>query len=94
MFKKPVIASNAGGPAERITHEVDGLLFQLGDPRSLAAAIRRAATEEGLWERLVAGIKPPPSRDTMVSKYLELYQAAPVSQESSELRAVVATVPV
>ena len=75
MFKKPVIASNIGGPAERITGEVDGILFQVGDARSLADAIRRASTEDGLWERLVSGIRPPPERDTMVDGYLRLYEA-------------------
>ena len=59
MFHRPVIASNVGGMAERIRHDVDGLLFQVADPRSLARTMRRACTEEGLWERLVAGIEPP-----------------------------------
>ena len=46
MFGKPVICSNiVVGRAERIAHDVNGLQFQLGDPRSLAEAIRRAATE-------------------------------------------------
>jgi len=74
MFKKPVIASNVGGPAERITNEVDGLLFQIGDARSLADTIRRACTEDGLWERLMSGIRPPPSRDAMVNGYLGTYR--------------------
>jgi glycosyltransferase involved in cell wall biosynthesis len=73
-FGRPVIASNAGGPAERITHEVDGLLFALGDARALAETMRRAMTEEGLWEKLAAGIKPPPSRVAMVEGFLEVYK--------------------
>ncbi len=35
----PVIASNAGGTAERITHDVDGLLVPPGDEQALASAI-------------------------------------------------------
>ena len=35
----PVIASNVGGPAEILTHEVNGLLIEPGDERALAAAI-------------------------------------------------------
>src|SRR6185312_2785138 len=62
MFGKPVICSNVGGPAERIRHEVDGLHFQMGDARALARTIRRACTEDGLWERLHAAVPEPPSR--------------------------------
>ncbi len=35
----PVIASNVGGPAEILTHEVNGLLIEPGDERALATAI-------------------------------------------------------
>jgi glycosyltransferase involved in cell wall biosynthesis len=74
MFGKPVICSNRGGPGERVRHDVDGLHFQLGDPRSLADAIRRAATEEGLWERLHACLPQPPSRPEMVREFIRLYK--------------------
>ena len=72
-FGRPVIASNIGGPAERVTDGVDGLLFELGDARALAETMRRACTEEGLWEKLHAGIKPPPSRAAMVEGFLQVY---------------------
>ena len=36
----PVIASNLGGPAEILTHGVDGLLVEPGNEQELAAAIR------------------------------------------------------
>ena len=73
MFRKPVICSNVGGMAERVTHETDGLHFEMGDPVSLAATIRRAATEDGLWERLSQATPEPPSREAMVEGYLALY---------------------
>jgi glycosyltransferase involved in cell wall biosynthesis len=73
MFGKPVICSNVGGPAERITHDVDGLHFQMGDHRALANAIRRACTEDGLWERLAAALPAPPSRAAMVDQFFEIY---------------------
>ncbi len=38
--KLPVIASNLGGPAEILTHDVDGLLVKPGDEQQLAQAIR------------------------------------------------------
>ena len=74
MFHRPIIASNVGGMAERITHDVDGLLFQVADPRSLARTMRRACTEEGLWERLVSGIEPPAGRDVMVERFCGVYR--------------------
>ena len=73
MFKRPVIAANVGGPAERITHEKDGLLFDVADAASLALTIRRACTEKGLWDRLVKGITPPATQSVMVNGFMELY---------------------
>ena len=77
-FGRPVIASNVGGPAERITDGVDGLLFEMGDARALAETMRRACTEEGLWERLVGGISAPPGREVMVEGFLRVYRGEPV----------------
>jgi glycosyltransferase involved in cell wall biosynthesis len=76
MFGKPVICSNVGGMAERVTHEVDGLHFEMGDAAALAATIRRACTEDGLWERLHAAVPEPPSRAAMADGFLALYDAA------------------
>ncbi len=76
MFGRPVICSNVGGMAERVTHERDGLHFELGDPASLAATIRRACTEDGLWDRLHAAVPEPPSRAEMADGFLALYDAA------------------
>jgi glycosyltransferase involved in cell wall biosynthesis len=76
MFKRPVICSNVGGMAERIEHDGNGLHFQVGDARSLAAAIRRACTEPGLWERLSEATPEPPSREECVKGYRALYEEA------------------
>ncbi len=73
MFYRPVIASDIGAMKERIRHEADGLLFPAGDSRALAETVRRAATEEGLWERLVEGIRPPPDREVMVADFVNVY---------------------
>ena len=77
-----------GGPQERITHDRDGLLFEVGNADSLAQAIRRACSEQGLWQRLVHGIKPPMTEDAMVESFLAVYQgkggaAAPDRMRSS-----------
>jgi len=73
---RPVIASAAGGPAERVSHGVDGLLFELADARALAETMRRAATEPELWQRLAAGITPPAGRAAMVEGFLRVYETA------------------
>jgi glycosyltransferase involved in cell wall biosynthesis len=74
MFKRPVICANIGGMAERIEHDVNGLQFPVADPRGLAAAMHRAATETGLWERLSANAPEPPSREEGVKGYRALYE--------------------
>ena len=51
----PVIAADAGGPAEIITHNVDGLLTAPGDVAALAAAMRRIRDDASLRRTLVAG---------------------------------------
>jgi glycosyltransferase involved in cell wall biosynthesis len=73
MFGKPVICSDVGAMAERVKDNVDGLLFEMGDPRSLAAVMRRTMTEDGLWQRLHDAVPDPPSRAAMADGYLRLY---------------------
>jgi glycosyltransferase involved in cell wall biosynthesis len=56
--RRPVICSDIGGMAEKVTDDVNGLWFKVGDMDSLAATIRRAIATEDLWERLRGGIPP------------------------------------
>jgi glycosyltransferase involved in cell wall biosynthesis len=58
MHGRPVICSDIGGMAEKVQHGVSGLHFRVGDPGSLAEAIRTAVNAPGLWERLRDGIPP------------------------------------
>jgi glycosyltransferase involved in cell wall biosynthesis len=48
----PVIAANAGGPAELITDGLNGILTQPGDADGLAEALRRLASDAALREAL------------------------------------------
>jgi glycosyltransferase involved in cell wall biosynthesis len=50
----PVLASHLGGMRELVADERDGLLFEPGSARSLAAQIRRLVHEPDLLERLRA----------------------------------------
>jgi hypothetical protein len=52
---------------------VSGLHFEMGDAQALALVMLRAMTEEGLWERLHAGLPVPPTRETMVDGYMQVY---------------------
>jgi glycosyltransferase involved in cell wall biosynthesis len=61
QHRRPVICSDIGGMAEKVTPGVNGLHFRVGDARSLAGALAEAATTEGLWERLHSGIPQVPS---------------------------------
>ncbi|MEO8092626.1 MAG: glycosyltransferase family 4 protein [bacterium] len=55
---RPVICSDIGGMAEKVTDGVDGLHFRAGDPESLARVISRALAKPELWRELRAGIQP------------------------------------
>jgi glycosyltransferase involved in cell wall biosynthesis len=50
----PVLAAGAGGPAEVVRHDEDGLLYPPGDVGALAAALRRLAADEPARRRLGA----------------------------------------
>ena len=89
MFGRPVIASDIGAMAERVRDGVDGLQFAAGDARSLATVIKRAAGEEGLWERLHAGIEMPPAAEVMVAGMMEVY-GAPIASSSHRQLAEIA----
>jgi GT2 family glycosyltransferase/glycosyltransferase involved in cell wall biosynthesis len=55
----PVVASGLGGMAELVRDGVNGLLFEPGDARSLADALRRLIEEPELLPALRRGIQPP-----------------------------------
>jgi glycosyltransferase involved in cell wall biosynthesis len=48
----PVVATCAGGAAELVQHEVNGLLYPPGDADALAGALRRLASDRALRRRL------------------------------------------
>ena len=50
----PVIAADAGGPGELISHDVDGVLYPIGDQSALAEAMRRLAADPQGRQRLIA----------------------------------------
>lgn len=48
----PVVATDGGATPELVRDGVDGLIVPAGDPRALAAALRRLATEPGLLAQM------------------------------------------
>lgn len=74
MHQRPVICSDIGGMAEKVTDGIDGLHFRVGDPASLAATLRRAASSDGLWKKLQGGIKPIYSLPETLEFHAELYR--------------------
>jgi glycosyltransferase involved in cell wall biosynthesis len=73
--RRPVICSDIGGMAEKVTDGVNGLQFRVGDADSLARTIRRALTTPGLWERLRDGIPAPHSMSEHVGVLTDAYRS-------------------
>jgi len=73
MHRRPVICSNIGGMAEKVTDGVDGLHFRVGDPEDLARVIAEAATSSQQWRNLSANISPIYPMRTHVEELVKLY---------------------
>jgi glycosyltransferase involved in cell wall biosynthesis len=71
---RPVLCSNIGGMREKIREGIDGVWFPVGDPRALAATIRRLAREDRIWKRLRRTLRRPTSLDVSAAGYFALYQ--------------------
>jgi glycosyltransferase involved in cell wall biosynthesis len=76
---RPVICSNIGGMAEKVTHGVTGLHFRVNNAADLAARIEECATTPGLWKRLCANLPQPPTIDQTVDRLLEVYRSKSVA---------------
>lgn len=90
MFGKPPIVSNIGGIGERVRHDHDGLLFDVGDPLSLARTLHRCVTEEGLHARLSAASPGVPPVADVVRDHCRVY-GVPV--DDGALATILAGVP-
>jgi glycosyltransferase involved in cell wall biosynthesis len=75
LYGRPVICSDIGGMAEKVTDGVSGLHFRCGDPDGLAETMRRAAETKGLWEELCLGVPRIQSMDEHVAKLTGLYRS-------------------
>lgn len=69
----PVIATNLGGMAETVSHEVNGLLFERGNVDDLVYQIQRIVTEPDLIPKLKAGIPQVKTVQEDVSELEQIY---------------------
>jgi glycosyltransferase involved in cell wall biosynthesis len=74
LHRRPVICSDIGGMAEKVTDGIDGLHFRARDPVSLAETIERAVGTPGLWESLRDGIEVVHPMDDHVERLSGLYE--------------------
>lgn len=58
-YGRPVIASNLGGMAEKVHHDVDGLLVSPKNPSAWAETLAYACGNNKLWNKLHEGIQKP-----------------------------------
>ncbi|MEO1294778.1 MAG: glycosyltransferase [Cyanobacteria bacterium J06636_16] len=70
----PVIGSNLGGIAERVHHNVDGLLVKAHDPKAWAKAFTRLVSEPSLLESLRQGIGSVRTIEQEAQDLAQLYQ--------------------
>jgi len=71
---RPIICSDIGGMAEKVSDGVDGIHFRAGDAVSLARTIERATKNARLWQKLRDGVSEPYAMDAHVTRLLELYE--------------------
>jgi glycosyltransferase involved in cell wall biosynthesis len=73
LHGKPVICSDIGGMAEKVTDGVDGLHFRAGDSHDLAEVLARAVSSPELWQMLHDGISEIYTIEEAVENISDMY---------------------
>lgn len=74
----PVIASSVGGIVDVVKHEVNGLLVNQKDPKSIADAIERIISDEQLQKRIIENSKETVkefSPQEIARQYFNIFQS-------------------
>jgi glycosyltransferase involved in cell wall biosynthesis len=71
---RPVICSDIGGMAEKVTHGVNGIHFRVNNAADLAARIEECSTSPVLWKQLCSNVPQPPTIQQTVDQLLALYR--------------------
>lgn len=70
----PVVGSNLGGIAERVRHNVDGLLVKAHDPKAWARAFTRLGSDSSLLAKLRQGIGPVRTIEQEAEDLAQIYR--------------------
>jgi len=71
----PVVAARLGGMAELITHDENGLLFEVGSVPSLRDQLQRLLDEPSLLPKLRQGIQPVPTVEEEIATIERMYRS-------------------
>lgn len=74
-FGRPVICPDIGGMAEKVPDGIGGLNYRARDALSLAAVMRRAINEDGLFDRLCKTLPAYPEIDAITAEHVAYYQS-------------------
>ena len=72
----PVVASDFPGISEVVRDEVNGILFEAGNPKALARQLSRLIDEPGFAGQLSANFQQPKSTSRYVDEMLSLWKSA------------------
>ena len=72
--KTPVIASNIGGPAERIQNGKTGLLFKVGDPQDLAEKLKYFIHKPSEVKKMSSEIRPVKTIEENTNEMENIYR--------------------
>jgi glycosyltransferase involved in cell wall biosynthesis len=70
----PVVVTDLEGMTEVVDHEVNGLLFPLGDAEGLAEALRRLARDADLLARLRRNARRPKTIAQYAAECVAVYE--------------------
>jgi len=74
LFRKALIASDAGGLGENVRDGIDALVFPSGDAEALRRCMRRMIDEPGLADRLRGAMPPARTEEDHYATVLGLYE--------------------
>jgi glycosyltransferase involved in cell wall biosynthesis len=73
QHKRPVICSDIGGMAEKVSNGFNGLHFRSNDPADLARAMLQAVDTPGLWDKLSSNTRAAYAMGDHVAQLETLY---------------------
>jgi glycosyltransferase involved in cell wall biosynthesis len=75
LHGRPIISSNIGGMAEKVTPGVDGMHFRVGSVEDLVDRMTEALTKPELWDRLRGKCRRPINHLEAARQHVRLYRS-------------------